>query len=268
MNDDDRGRRNATRFGERLSATADAVASLRGAAQEVLTLEPSYHDRPEWPGIVDFLDEAHSQLQRAEAYLAAAPPAPPSPAAPGRDDPAAEVWTLSHRGYSGGGRLDVWQYSTERDALIAGAGLAMDCGLDTDRRARELMDAGDYRAVMARYEETSPDSHVLRVQPARQAPVPSTAEAAECLAVELKARGWGVQVRTWDAPPNLIPFCRIENDSGGTEVDLNVYFEPLGYVSWFIPETTHRVPVQTTADRLADQIVSTLEPIRFGLGKT
>ncbi|SIH56871.1 Uncharacterised protein [Mycobacteroides abscessus subsp. abscessus] len=94
------------------------------------------------------------------------------------------------------------------------------------------------------------------------------AEAAECLAVELKARGWGVQVRTWDAPPNLIPFCRIENDSGGTEVDLNVYFEPLGYVSWFIPETTHRVPVQTTAARLADQIISTLEPIRFGLGKT
>jgi len=40
------------------------------------------------------------------------------------------VWTLVHRGYSGGGRLDVWVYPTRDAALAAGAGLAMQAGLD------------------------------------------------------------------------------------------------------------------------------------------
>lgn len=72
---DDNSNVDAARFGERLAATAETVASLRRSAEEFLTLEPLYRDRPEWPGILDFLDEAHSQIQRAEAYFAAAPTA-------------------------------------------------------------------------------------------------------------------------------------------------------------------------------------------------
>lgn len=48
-----------------------------------------------------------------------------------RRDPA--VWTLAHRGYSGSGRLDVWAYRTQGDALRAGAALAMECGMDDAR---------------------------------------------------------------------------------------------------------------------------------------
>jgi hypothetical protein len=48
------------------------------------------------------------------------------------------VWTLAHRGYSGGGRLDVWVYRTEAEALAAGALLAMECGLDEDPQARRV----------------------------------------------------------------------------------------------------------------------------------
>lgn len=42
----------------------------------------------------------------------------------------------------------------------------MECGLDTDPEAVALFDKGRFDKVMARYEETSPDSHLLRVQPA------------------------------------------------------------------------------------------------------
>ncbi|SIC07505.1 Uncharacterised protein [Mycobacteroides abscessus subsp. abscessus] len=76
------------------------------------------------------------------------------------------VWTLAHRGYSGGGRLDVWAYPTKEAALKAGAVLAMECGLDSDAAAKVLMASGKFEAVMKRYEETSPDTHLLRVQPA------------------------------------------------------------------------------------------------------
>lgn len=73
------------------------------------------------------------------------------------------VWTLAHRGYSGGGRLDVWVYRTRRAALFAGADLAMQAGLDEDPSARELFAAGRYAAVLAHYEQTHPDGFLLRV---------------------------------------------------------------------------------------------------------
>ncbi len=76
------------------------------------------------------------------------------------------VWTLAHRGYSGGGRLDVWVYRTETAALREGAVLAMDSGLDEDTHGQALFADGDYRRVLERYEETSPNGHVLSVQPA------------------------------------------------------------------------------------------------------
>ncbi|WP_182262808.1 hypothetical protein [Rhodococcus sp. UFZ-B548] len=81
-----------------------------------------------------------------------------------RRDPA--VWTLAHRGYSGSGRLDIWVYRTQADALRAGAVLAMECGMDEDRQCTELFAAGRWAAVLQRYEERSPDDHLLRVQAA------------------------------------------------------------------------------------------------------
>ena len=77
-------------------------------------------------------------------------------------DPA--VWTLAHRG--GCGRLDVWAYRTQADALRAGAVLAMDCGMDEDPQCAELFAAGCWAAVLQRYEELSPEGHLLRVQAA------------------------------------------------------------------------------------------------------
>lgn len=74
------------------------------------------------------------------------------------------MWTLAHRGYSGSGRLDVWLFPTEGDALREGAALAMECGLDTDPAAVAMMAADDLRGVLDRYEEISPQSHLLRVQ--------------------------------------------------------------------------------------------------------
>ena len=79
-------------------------------------------------------------------------------------DPA--VWTLAHRGYSGSGRLDIWVYRTQADALHAGAVLAMECGMDEDPRCADLFTAGHWAAVLQRYEELSPDGHLLRVQAA------------------------------------------------------------------------------------------------------
>lgn len=79
-------------------------------------------------------------------------------------DPA--VWTLAHRGYSGDGRLDVWVYPTQAAALHAGADLAMEAGLDEDQHAVALFIAGRYADVLQRYEQTHPDTHLLRVQAA------------------------------------------------------------------------------------------------------
>ncbi len=77
------------------------------------------------------------------------------------------VWTLAHRGYSGGGRLDVWVYPTQADAERTGAELAMECGLDEDAKARRLFAAGRYAEVMQRYEELAlHQEHLLRVQAA------------------------------------------------------------------------------------------------------
>ncbi|MFC9356536.1 hypothetical protein ACFTZB_08130 [Rhodococcus sp. NPDC057014] len=69
---------------------------------------------------------------------------------------APAVWTLAHRGYSGSGRLDVWVYRSQAEALRAGAELAMDCGMDEDAHSRELFAARRWAAVMERYEEQSP----------------------------------------------------------------------------------------------------------------
>jgi hypothetical protein len=83
------------------------------------------------------------------------------------------VWTLAHRGYSGGGRLDVWVYPTKVDALRAGADLALACGLDeTDPEAVRLHRAGRYQAVLDRYEAAHREGFLLRVQPAFLAPEP------------------------------------------------------------------------------------------------
>lgn len=76
------------------------------------------------------------------------------------------VWTLAHRGYSGGGRLDVWVYRTRREALFAGADLAMEAGMDDDPQCRALFAASKYTEVLRRYEQTHPDTHLLRVQAA------------------------------------------------------------------------------------------------------
>jgi hypothetical protein len=77
------------------------------------------------------------------------------------------VWTLAHRGYSGGGRLDVWVYRTKADALRAGADLALAAGMDEiDPGTRQLHQAGKYQAVLDRYEAAHPDSFLLRVQAA------------------------------------------------------------------------------------------------------
>lgn len=76
------------------------------------------------------------------------------------------VWTVAHRGYSGGGRLDVWVYPDDQMALLGAAELAMSCGLDEDAIATEHFRKKRYSEVIARYCETSPPSHVLAVQAA------------------------------------------------------------------------------------------------------
>lgn len=78
----------------------------------------------------------------------------------------AAVWTLAHRGYSGCGRLDIWVYPSKAAALREGAKLAMACGLDEDTQAAMLFAKGSYDKVLERYEQTHPDTHLLRVQPA------------------------------------------------------------------------------------------------------
>lgn len=81
-------------------------------------------------------------------------------------DRAPGVWTLAHRGYSGSGRLDVWAYPAQHDALAAGALLAMHCGLDEDPHAVALYRQHRHQAVLDHYEQTHPDGFLLRVQPA------------------------------------------------------------------------------------------------------
>ncbi|MFI7135139.1 hypothetical protein ACIBQ1_56455 [Nonomuraea sp. NPDC050153] len=76
---------------------------------------------------------------------------------------APAVWTLAHKGYSGGGRLDIWLYASQKAALKAGAELALECGLDEDEVAVKAFRARRYQK--ARYEELHPE-HLLRVQAA------------------------------------------------------------------------------------------------------
>jgi hypothetical protein len=79
-------------------------------------------------------------------------------------DPA--VWTLAHRGYSTGGRLDIWVYPTKQAALLEGARLALACGMDEDPKAQSLFAKGQYAKLLELYEQTRPEDHLLRVQPA------------------------------------------------------------------------------------------------------
>ncbi|MEH6375882.1 hypothetical protein V7793_16320 [Streptomyces sp. KLMMK] len=76
------------------------------------------------------------------------------------------VWTMAHRGYSGSGRLDVWVYATKQEAVREGAKLAMACGMDEDEQACRDFNAGRWQKVLDRYEESHPDTHLLRVQAA------------------------------------------------------------------------------------------------------
>jgi hypothetical protein len=86
------------------------------------------------------------------------------------------VWTLAHRGYSGSkrlevaGRLDVWVhrrkvYRRKAEALLAGARLAMDCGLDEDPTAVQLFSEKNYADC----------SQALRGDPPRRIP-PASAD--------------------------------------------------------------------------------------------
>lgn len=74
------------------------------------------------------------------------------------------VWVLAHRGYSGSGRLDLWAYPSEEDACREGAKMALE--ICDDPEVPQLFAAGEYREVLARYEQESPVSHMLRVEPA------------------------------------------------------------------------------------------------------
>jgi hypothetical protein len=76
------------------------------------------------------------------------------------------MWVLAHRGYSGSGRLDLWGYPSQQAALHAGAELALECGFDEDPHAIDLFEVGQFTELLAYYEQKSPDSHLLRVQPA------------------------------------------------------------------------------------------------------
>ena len=76
------------------------------------------------------------------------------------------VWTLVHRGRSGGGRLDVWAFPDRATAYAAGAELALESGLDEDPAAVALVEQGHHAEVLAHYEATQPEGFLLRVQPA------------------------------------------------------------------------------------------------------
>jgi hypothetical protein len=75
------------------------------------------------------------------------------------------VWTLAHRGYSGGGRLDVWVYRPKwRPWLPARCWRWSAVWMRIRGRAPRTPQAGTGRC--SRYEESSPIEHLLRVQAA------------------------------------------------------------------------------------------------------
>jgi hypothetical protein len=76
------------------------------------------------------------------------------------------VWTLARRGYSGGGRLDIWVYLDREEALRAGAELVLEYGLDDDPEAVRLFHAGEHEKLLSYYEQVHGDRHLFRVQPA------------------------------------------------------------------------------------------------------
>ncbi|OKH65763.1 hypothetical protein EB73_21070 [Mycobacterium sp. SWH-M3] len=74
------------------------------------------------------------------------------------------MWTVAHRGYSGGRRLDVWGYRSRTAALRAAAQLALDCGLDESAEAVDRFAKGRYQWLIDRYNEQGPDWRILAVQ--------------------------------------------------------------------------------------------------------
>ncbi|MBT2492258.1 hypothetical protein J7E96_27850 [Streptomyces sp. ISL-96] len=54
----------------------------------------------------------------------------------------------------------------KKTALHEGAKLAMACGMDEDEQATGLFAADRYEQVLQRYEDTHPETHLLRVQAA------------------------------------------------------------------------------------------------------
>jgi hypothetical protein len=72
--------------------------------------------------------------------------------------------TLAHRGYSGGGRLDIWVYLDREEALRAGAELVLEYGLADDPEAVRLFHAGEHEKLLSYYEQVHGDRHLFRVQ--------------------------------------------------------------------------------------------------------
>lgn len=103
------------------------------------------------------------------------------------------VWTLAHRGYSGGGRLDVWVYPSKLDAERAGAELAMASGLSDDPTARKMFAAGRFADVLQHYEDTAADAtHLLTVQVAFLHPIRPDQHHERCPDRRRPAAGPGV----------------------------------------------------------------------------
>lgn len=74
------------------------------------------------------------------------------------------IWTVAHRGYSGGRRLDVWGYRSKTAALRAAAQLALDCELDESAEAVDRFAKGQYQWLIDTYNEQGPDWRILAVQ--------------------------------------------------------------------------------------------------------
>lgn len=136
----------------------EAHARLNAAAEDVQVLVPRALFGDPRPGGGSMLPGEPGERWEAEATA-------------GGDDDAADdldvppgLWTLAHRGFSGGGRLDVWLFPTKLDALREGAAMAMEFGLDRDAAARAMLEAEDFQGVLDRFDEWSPESHLLRVQ--------------------------------------------------------------------------------------------------------
>lgn len=98
-----------------------------------------------------------------------------------------EVWTVAHRGYSGGRRLDAWAYADRATAERGAAELALSCGLDEDAAAVALFDSGDHAGVVARYFGKEPRASFWRFKNVRSC--------------SIRRRSWSGQARNGWARP-------------------------------------------------------------------